>query len=102
MSKLSIAVLLSGRKQFSVYYGGAVSRWTYEIYSRLGNQVDVTVYGFPTDPESRYPLPFESSAWSRACTLMASVPVARRYEDYFWLRSLVSLLQTSGVVHIHN
>jgi glycosyltransferase involved in cell wall biosynthesis len=102
MSKLSVAVLLSGREQFSVYYGGALARWTYEVYSRLRDHVDVKVYGFPTDPESAYPLPFESSAWSRACTLMARVPVARRYEDSFWLRLLNSRLQNAGVVHIHN
>lgn len=102
MSKLSVAVLLSGREQFSVYYGGAIARWTFEVYSRLGDHVDVKVYGFPTDPGSAYPLPFESSAWSRACTMMASVPVARRYEDYFWLRLLSSRLQNAKVVHIHN
>jgi hypothetical protein len=54
MSKLSVAVLLSGREQFSVYYGGAIARWTYEVYSRLGDHVDVKVYGFPTDLGSAY------------------------------------------------
>ena len=70
MSKLSIAVLLSGREQFSIYYGGALARWTYEVYSRLQDYVDVKVLGFPTDSESEYPLPFETSAWSRLCALM--------------------------------
>ncbi len=102
MSKLSIAVLLSGREQFSIYYGGALARWTYEVYSRLQDYVDVKVLGFPTDSESEYPLPFETSAWSRLCGLMSRVPVARRYEDLFWLRSLMSRLQGIQVVHIHN
>ena len=102
MSKLSIAVLLSGREQFSVYYGGALARWTYEVYSRLQDYVDVKVLGFPTDSESEYPLPFETSAWSRLCGLMSRVPVARRYEDLFWLRSLMSRLQGIQVIHIHN
>lgn len=33
--RVSVAVLLSGREQFSSYYGGAVARWTYEGYIRL-------------------------------------------------------------------
>ena len=96
MSKLSIAVLLSGREQFSVYYGGALARWTYEVYSRLQDQVDVKVFGFPTDPESAYPLSHESSAWWRACTAMSRIPLARRYEDYFWLRALMPRLRDSS------
>ena len=33
---------------------------------------------------------------------MSRVPVARRYEDLFWLRSLMPRLQGVQVVHIHN
>jgi len=102
MSKLSIAVLLSGREQFSVYYGGALARWTYEVYCRLQDQVDAKVFGFPTDPESAYPLSHESSTWWRACTVMSRVPLARRYEDYFWLRALMPRLRGFSAVHIHN
>ena len=102
MSKPSIAVLLSGREQFSVYYGGALARWTYEIYSRLQDQVDVKVFGFPTDSESAYPLNHESSAWWRACSMMSRVPLARRYEDYIWLRALMPRLRSFSAVHIHN
>jgi spore coat protein SA len=102
MSKLSIAVLLSGREQFSVYYGGALARWTYEVYSRLQDHVSVNVFGFPTDPESAYPLSHESSSWWRACTVMSRIPVARRYEDYFWLRALMPRLRNFSAVHIHN
>src|SRR5450631_2345236 len=47
MKKLSVAVLLSGREQFSVYYGGALARWTYEVYSRLRDEIDVKVFGAP-------------------------------------------------------
>ncbi len=102
MRKLSIAVLLSGREQFSVYYGGAVARWTYEVYSRLQDHVDVRVFGFPTDPQSAYPLTFESSAWWRACALMSRVPLVRRFEDDFWLRAVLPRLHRVEVVHIHN
>jgi len=102
MRKLSVAVLLSGREQFSVYYGGALARWTYEVYSRLQGQLDVSVFGFPTDPESAYPLGHESSAWWRACALMSRAPVLRRYEDYFWLRALMPRLRQFAVVHLHN
>jgi glycosyltransferase involved in cell wall biosynthesis len=102
MTKLSIAVLLSGREQFSVYYGGALARWTYEVYSRLQEQVNVKVLGFPTDPESKYPLRHESSAWWRACAVMSNIPLARRYEDYVWLRALMPRLRDFSAVHIHN
>jgi spore coat protein SA len=102
MTRLSIAVLLSGREQFSVYYGGALARWTYEVYSRLQDQVNVKVFGFPTDPESKYSLNHESSAWWRVCTVMSRVPLARRYEDYVWLRALMPRLRGFSAVHIHN
>src|ERR1700685_2543331 len=100
--RLSGAVLLSGREQFSVYYGGALARWTYEVYSRLQDHVDATVFGFPTDPETAYPLSHESSSWWRSCAAISHVPVARRYEDYVWLRALIPRLRRFSAVHIHN
>ena len=102
MRKLSVAVLLSGREQFSVYYGGALARWTYEVYSRLRDQIEVSVFGFPTDPGSAYPLNHQSSNWWRASELLSRVPVLRRYEDHLWLRVLMPRLRRFAVVHIHN
>jgi len=102
MRKLSVAVLLSGGEQFSVYYGGALARWTYEVYSRLNDQIDVSVFGFPTDPETAYPLGHESNGWWRACELLSRVPVLRRYEDYLWLRTLMPRLRGFAVAHVHN
>jgi spore coat protein SA len=100
--KPSIAVLLSGREQFSVYYGGALARWTYEVYSRLGDQLDVTVFGFPTDPATAYPLSHQSSGWWRVCKVMAQAPFLCRYEDPLWLRGLMTRLRHFRAVHIHN
>jgi glycosyltransferase involved in cell wall biosynthesis len=98
----SAAVLLSGREKFSPYFGGAVARWTYEVYSRLQGRVNVTVFGFPTNERDRYPLPHRSGdAWG-ACELLGRIPLARRYEERLWLRSLVGRLKTFEVVHIHN
>jgi glycosyltransferase involved in cell wall biosynthesis len=102
MKKFSVAVLLSGGAQFSPYYGGALARWTYEVYSRLQGQIDTTVFGVPTRPQDLYPLAHESTAWSRACSMMARVPLLRRYEDFVWLRSLMPRLTTFDVVHVHN
>jgi glycosyltransferase involved in cell wall biosynthesis len=102
MKKISVAVLLSGREQFSVYYGGALARWTYEVYSRLRNQIEAKVFGFPTDTASAYQLSHESSNWWRACSMLSRVPVVRRYEDEVWLRALMSRLRGFAVVHIHN
>ena len=102
MKKLSVAVLLSGGAQFSPYYGGALARWTYEVYSRLQGQIDATVFGAPTRSQDLYPLAHESSAWSRACSMMARVPLLRRYEDFVWLRSLMPRLGSFEVVHVHN
>lgn len=102
MKKLSVAVLLSGGEQFSVYYGGALARWTYEVYSRLQDQMEVSVFGVPTDPESAYPLRHESNDWWRACRILSLVPVLRRYEDRVWLRALMPRLRGFAVVHIHN
>lgn len=98
----SVAVLLSGREQFSRYFGGAVARWTYEVYSCLRDRVDVTVFGFPTKPEDLYALRHETSEAWRACGLVARIPVARRYEETVWLRALLRRLRRFEVVHIHN
>jgi spore coat protein SA len=98
----SVAVLLSGREQFSHYFGGAVARWTYEVYSCISDRLDVTVFGFPTSREDLYPLRHETSEAWRACNLVARIPVARRYEETIWLRALLRRLRRFEVVHIHN
>jgi spore coat protein SA len=100
--KLSVAVLLSGREKFSAYYGGALARWTYEVYSRLTQQIDVTVFGLPTASEDVYPLPHQSHAVWRACEVVSRVPVARRYEDQLWLQALLPRLREFDLIHIHN
>ena len=100
--KLSVAVLLSGREKFSAYYGGALARWTYEVYSRINHEIDVTVFGFPTAAEDLYPLPYQSSEAWRACEIVSRVPVARRYEDQLWLRALMPRLRRFDLLHIHN
>jgi spore coat protein SA len=98
----SVAVLLSSREKFSAYYGGALARWTYEVYSRLTKEIDVTVFGFPTRDEDIYPLRHRSSSTWRACEVASLIPVARRYEEHLWLRALMRRLREFDVVHIHN
>jgi spore coat protein SA len=100
--KLSVAVLLSSREKFSAYYGGALARWTYEVYSRLPHEIDVTVFGFPTRPADLYPLPHRSSAAWRACELASRIPLARRYEEQLWLRALMRRLRGFDLVHVHS
>ncbi len=100
--RVSVAVLLSGREQFSSYYGGAVARWTYEVYSRLTDHVAVTVFGFPTKAQDLYPLPHQTSGISKICEWIARVPGVRRYEELLWLRALISQLRRFDIVHIHN
>jgi spore coat protein SA len=102
-SKLpTVAVLLSGREKFSAYFGGAVARWTYEVYRRLGDRVAVTVFGYPTKEKDLYPLPHHTNKIWRTCELMARIPVARRYEEILWLRALIPRLRKFDIVHIHN
>jgi spore coat protein SA len=98
----SVAVLLSGREKFSSFFGGAVARWSYEVYSRLTDRVAVKVFGFPTGENDLYPLPHDTSGVWRACELMARVPIARRYEENLWLRALIRRLRRFDIVHIHN
>jgi spore coat protein SA len=98
----SVAVLLSGREQFSSYFGGALARWTYEVYSRLSDRVEATVFGFPTRKRDLYPLRHETSEVWRACALVARIPLARRYEETLWLRALIRRLRRFDMVHIHN
>jgi spore coat protein SA len=100
--KLTVAVLLSSREKFGPYYGGACARWTYEVYSRLGGDVDVTVFGYPTAAEDLYPLRHATSASWKLCNVISRIPRARRYEENLWLRALFARLRPCDVIHIHN
>jgi len=102
LKRCRVGVLLSGREQFSPYFGGALARWTYEVYSRLQEQVEVTVFGFPTGEQYRYPLPHETSGIWRACTIASRIPRVRRYEERIWLGALFRRLSRFDVLHIHN
>jgi spore coat protein SA len=99
---MTVAVLLSSREKFSAYYGGALARWTYEVYSRLGSLLEVTVFGYPTAPDDLYPLRHATSSVWRLCDFTSQIPVARRYEENLWLRALFSRLQAFDLIHIHN
>ncbi len=100
--KVTVAVLLSSREKFSAYYGGALARWTYEVYSRLRNDLDVTVFGYPTASQDLYPLPHATSSSWKLCDFISQIPGARRYEEILWLRALFSRLRVFDVIHIHN
>lgn len=99
--KLTVAVLLSSREKFSPYFGGALARWTYEVYSRLDN-FEVTVFGYPTASQDLYPLRHATSSWWRVCNVVSRVPFVRRYEERLWLRALFPRLRNASLIHIHN
>ena len=99
---LKVGVLLSSREQFSPYYGGALARWTYEVYRRLRDQLDVTVFGYPTAANQLYPLPHRTSSVWHICNLIARIPGARRWEEPLWLRTFSPSLRQLDVIHIHN
>jgi spore coat protein SA len=101
-SRLTVGVLLSGREQFSPYYGGALARWTFEVYSRLRDHIDVTVFGYPTTPDQLYPLSHRTSPLWRACNLISHIPGARRWEEPLWLRAFSRDFHKFDVIHIHN
>jgi glycosyltransferase involved in cell wall biosynthesis len=101
-SRISVAVLLSGREQFSPYFGGALARWTYEVYSRLQQQCETIVLGYPTAENDLYPFPHATSATWRLCNFVSRIPRLRRQEGFLWLRSLRSRLAGCDVVHIYN
>ncbi len=100
--RMTVAVLLSSGEQFSPYFGGALARWTYEVYRCLTGQFDVQVFGFPTAPGDRYPLPHQTSGVWCVCQAMARVPWLRRYEEELWLRALLSRIRDFDLIHIHN
>jgi spore coat protein SA len=100
--QFAVGVLLSGRELFSPYYGGALARWTYEVYSRLPEAVSVTVFGFPTNERDAYPLPHETSKYWRMCRIASCIPVARRYQEKLWLYALLPRLLKLDVMHLHN
>ena len=100
--RLMVAVLLSSREKFSAYNGGALARWTYEVYSRLGSHLDATVFGYPTAPVDLYPPRHATSSSWRLCYFFSQIPGARRYEEKLWLRALFPRLRTFELIHIHN
>jgi len=95
-------VLLSSGEQFSAFYGGALARWTYEVYRCLTERVQVQVFGFPTAPADRYPMDHATSAAWCVCRVMQRVPLLRRYEEEVWLRALLGRVRRVDVIHIHN
>jgi spore coat protein SA len=99
---LKVGVLLSGREQFSPFYGGALARWTYEVYNRLRDRMEVTAFGFPTASEQRYDLSHYTSGVWRTCDVISTIPFLRRWDDPLWLRGLIKSLRKLDVVHIHN
>jgi spore coat protein SA len=101
-SLLKVGVLLSGREQFGPYYGGALARWTYEVYSRLRDSIDVTVFGYPTAAGQIYNLPHRTSSAWRLCNLISQIPGARRYEEQLWLRAFAQSFRQFDIIHIHN
>ncbi len=100
--RLTVAVLLSSREKFSAFYGGALARWTHEVYSRLGSHLDATVFGYPTAPDDLYPLRHATSSTWKLCDFISQIPGARRFEERLWLRALFPRLRTFELVHIHN
>jgi spore coat protein SA len=99
---LKVGILLSGREKFSPFYGGALARWTFEVYSRLRDRMAVTVFGFPTAAEHLYNLSHSTSGVWRACDVISTIPVLRRWDEPLWLRGLIKSLRNLDVVHIHN
>ena len=99
--RLSVAVLLSSGELFGPFFGGALARWTYEVYRHLEAQLDVQVFGFPTATGDRYPLPHQTSAVWQACKAMERIPLLRRYEEHLWLRALIGRLRKFDIIHIH-
>jgi spore coat protein SA len=100
--RMTVAVLLSSREKFSAYFGGALARWTYEVYSRLRGSFDVTVFGYPTASEDLYPLRHATSSAWRLCDFTSKIPGVRRYEESLWLRALFRRLRAFDLIHIHN
>jgi len=101
-AKLSVAILLSGREKFSPYYGGALARWTFEVYSRLAERVDAVTMGYPTAASQLYRLPHHTSRASRLCDVVRHIPRIRRYEEKLWLRALYGQFRRFDIVHIYN
>lgn len=100
--KLTVAVLLSSREKFSPYFGGALARWTYEVYRRLDPGCEVTVFGYPTADPDLYPLRHATSCFWRVCNAVSRIRFVGRYEDHLWLRALFPRLRQIGLIHIHN
>lgn len=102
MHEANIAILLSGREKFGPHFGGAVARWTYEVYRRVPSWIKPTVFGYPTVEGDRYDIPFHSARNTGLPDSAARIPFIRRYEDAIWLAQLMPKLSKFDIVHIQN
>lgn len=102
MRQIRVAAVLSGKEKFSPYYGGAIARWTYEVYSRTPNWLVPTVVGFPPEVEKPYDLPYLALPSVRFPEFLAKLPYLRRHEDRAWFWQLLPKLREFDVVHLEN
>lgn len=102
MRPIKVAAVLSGKEKFSPYYGGAVARWTYEVYRRTPPWLVPTVVGFPPIVERPYDLPYLALPSVRLPEFLAKFPYLRRYEDKVWFWQLMPKLRECDVIHLEN
>lgn len=101
-NRFPVAVLLPNGESFSPYFGGALARWTYEIFWRLQNTFDTTVFGSHTEEKDRYSFPYASNEYAAFEKVLIKVPLLRRFSDLLWLKKLMPELHKRKLLHIHN
>lgn len=97
-----VGVLLAGGEKFGPYFGGAVARWTYEVYRRLPGRFEVTVVGHPTPVADRYDFRHRGSRWWLPYMLATRVPLLRRYAAWIWVGGITPRIREMDILHVHN
>ncbi len=100
--RIRIGVLLAGGEKFGPYFGGAVARWTYEVYRRMPGHFEVTVLGHPTPTGDRYDLRHEASRWWLPYTVATRIPLLKRYAAWIWVGGICPRLRKMDLLHVHN
>jgi len=101
-SKPHIGVLLSGGEKFSPYFGGAIARWTYEVYRRLSDDVDVTVYGVTTKEKDKYQLSHFDNLATLPLAIISKIPFVRRAGEMLWFLGMWHDLKRKDIIHVQN
>lgn len=94
-----VAVVLPFEEVFSSFFGGAIARWVYEVYSRCST-INKIIIG-RIDKKSNFKIESTSHPY-HICRYLFKIPYVRRCVHRIYLYQSLGEIRGSDVVHVHN